>query len=402
MLSRRGFLQGLAIATGAAIGSRIPGASLIGTARAATEPSTLVMVHMFGGYNAIFASADSMVGLFGISAGEVTRVGTSALMVDNTFAPLVTAAATNGAGMASIGVRHGLSSHGAANMHMWSDAAGANAGLVLANAMGGDGTIKAAIAGANPIRLFPKGAVSGVAFEGITDLQATSDAFGGASTDPRVPARAIETAGVDAARAMSANALAGSPSSLATLGTGYDAAVATLKKPITLPKIADLKTAYGLGASNAVGVGFGSRLAAAELMVHAGSNVVMVADGVGPGDFWDFHNDPQGISTRNRMTAKLPPLVTFVKRMVAKPGRNVVVCIIAEFARRPDSSHDTVLSATVIGKHVKNGTTGKVDKSVGLPAGTPAGPGLWSYLAAVTKTPGNPFGPTEHASLVAP
>jgi hypothetical protein len=397
MFSRRSFLKGLTAAAGAAIGARIPGASLIGTAHAATEPTSLVMVHMFGGYNAFFSSADSMVGLFGISAGEFTKVG-NGLFVDNTFAPLVTA--LGGAGMATIGVRHGLSSHGAANMHMWS-AGKDNAGLVLANAMGGDGTIKAAIAGSNPIRLFPGGAVNGVAYQRITDLQATIDAFGGGATDPRIPSRTIAIAGVDGARIQSDNALAGSPSSLASMDNGYDAAVATLKKPIVLPTLAALKTAYGIGGA-AVTEGFASRMAAAELMVHAGSNVVMVADGVGPGDFWDFHNDPQGISTRNRMRTKLPALETFVKRMVAKPGRNVVVCIVAEFARRPDSSHDTVLSATVMGKYVKTGTTGKVDKQVQLPTGTPAGPGLWSYLSAVTKTAGSAFGKTEHANLVLP
>lgn len=395
--SRRGFLKALGVGAGMAIGSRLPGASLLGTARAATTPSTLVVIHMYGGYNAMFASADSMVGLFGISAGEFTKVG-NGLFVDNAYAPLVTAMPA-GVGMAAIGVRHGLSSHGAANMHMWSAADGRNAAHLLASAMGGDGTIKAAIAGDNPIRLFPTAPVNGVAFQGIHDLQATIDAFGGGASSARSPSRGIQLAGVDAARAMSGNVLGASPTSLETLDDGFTSAVATLKAPITLPTLAALKTAYGITGS-AVTTNFATRMAAAELMCHAGSNVVMVADGVGQGDFWDFHNDPQGISTRNRMAAKLPPIVTFVKRMVGKATRNVTVAIVAEFARKPDSSHDTVLTATVLGSNVKTGTTGRVTKDVSLPAGTPAGPGLWSYLAAVTKAPGNPFGPTEHASLV--
>jgi hypothetical protein len=87
--------------------------------------------------------------------------------------------------------------------------------------------------------------------------------------------------------------------------------------------------------------------------------------------------------------------------MVEDPTRNVVVVLMGEFARSvPNSGHQPNLSATVIGKYVKQGTTGKVTSSVALPAGTPSTDGLWSYLSAVAKTPTKLFGNNQHPTLV--
>jgi hypothetical protein len=92
------------------------------------------------------------------------------------------------------------------------------------------------------------------------------------------------------------------------------------------------------------------------------------------------------------------PLKTFLTRMIDnQPARNVVVCFFGEFARDlPNSGHQPNLSATVIGKYVKPGTTGRTDANVGLKAGTPGIGGLWAYLAAVTKTGATPFGANPH------
>src|SRR5690349_7081741 len=70
--SRRGFLGGLAGVAGAAIGTRIAGRSWMGEALAAptSEPTSLVMVQLGGGYNSIFGSADSLVGKFGVAGAN--------------------------------------------------------------------------------------------------------------------------------------------------------------------------------------------------------------------------------------------------------------------------------------------------------------------------------------------
>ncbi|MFZ5470843.1 MAG: hypothetical protein ACOZIN_15565, partial [Myxococcota bacterium] len=97
----------------------------------------------------------------------------------------------------------------------------------------------------------------------------------------------------------------------------------------------------------------------------------------------------------------LPSLRTFINRMVADPNRNVVVAILGDFARSlPGSDHASSLSATVIGKYVRVGTTGRVAANVTLPTGSPAVAPFWAYLGKVLKTPTEPFGANPHALVL--
>src|SRR5262245_6848089 len=109
--SRRGFLKGLAAVTGAAMGSRIPGASWIPEAQAAGEPASVLIIHFIGGFNSIFASAQQLQGNFGVTANNFTPLG-GGLTIDNsmasTFSPFVKQH------VAAVGVKHNLSAHDAA------------------------------------------------------------------------------------------------------------------------------------------------------------------------------------------------------------------------------------------------------------------------------------------------
>lgn len=138
-------------------------------------------------------------------------------------------------------------------------------------------------------------------------------------------------------------------------------------------------------------------MAAAELMITSGTNVALAMDGG-----WDTHGDRSGSTVRTMMTQRiLPGLRTFISRMVNAPNRNVVVAIMGDFARSlPGSDHASALSATVIGKYVRVGTTGRMNDRVQLPAGAPSAPGLWSFLAKVLQAPAQPFGANPHQSLV--
>lgn len=390
--SRRGFLKGLAAVGGAAVGARIPGASWIGEAQAATEPTSVLFLHFIGGYNAIFASAQQLQGSFGVTAGNYTALG-GGLSVDNTFANSMSAFVKNH--MAGVGVRHGISSHPGAQSALWTQGGG-NAGLVLANSIGGKASIKAAVVGGGLDADMPKGAVGGTSFQSITDMQKTIDALGGGAPDPRVPDRGIAASGMTNADKMSANAIAGSPASLDSLANGYKAAIDTLKQPVQQFDFAELKTAYKLGNGTAVR-SFASKLAAAELMIRSGTNVVTLLDGG-----WDTHGDDNGSVVRNKMTSYvLAPLNTFFTRMVQDPNRNVIVVMMGDFSRSlPGSNHQPNLTATVIGKYVKQGSTGRVNADVALPATAPGIQGLWSYVSAVAKTADKPFGNNQHPSLV--
>lgn len=390
--SRRGFLKGVAAAAGSAIGTRLGGASLLGRALAATEPTSVLVVHFAGGYNAIFASAQPLQGSFGVTAGNFTPLG-GGLSVDNTFANSMSAFTKSH--MAAIGVRHGITSHPGSHRALWSQG-NQNAGLLLANAIGGSASIKAAVVGGDLIDGAPRGAVGGTSFQSITDLKTTIEALGGGAPDPRVPDRSIALAGVEAGEAMSQNQLASSPQSLDSMKNGFAAAVATLRQPVRTFDLPGLRAAYGIGNNNNVRT-FASKLAAAELMMRAGTNVVSVFD---PG--WDTHGDNNGTVVRNRMNnSVLDPLNTFLARMVQDPTRNVVVCLMGDFSRSlPGSDHQPNLTATVIGKYVKVGSTGRVNADVALAPGTPSVAGLWAYLAAAAKTTTAPFGADPHKLIV--
>ena len=95
-------------------------------------------------------------------------------------------------------------------------------------------------------------------------------------------------------------------------------------------------------------------------------------------------------------------LKVFTDRTLAMTDRNVVTVIMGDFSRSlPGSDHQANLTATVIGKYVKLGTTGRVNAAVGLPSGSPGINGFWAYLAAVLGASGQPFGTNPHNLVLA-
>ena len=114
-LSRRGFLKGAAVASGAAVGSRIISPFERDARAADPERAAVVVLHLNGGFNSLFNSADSFLaaGTFGVTANRVMMLGgDGGLAVDaQTLGTLPTFARTH---MATIGVRHGISDHGVA------------------------------------------------------------------------------------------------------------------------------------------------------------------------------------------------------------------------------------------------------------------------------------------------
>jgi hypothetical protein len=183
---------------------------------------------------------------------------------------------------------------------------------------------------------------------------------------------------------------------LTSMRDGMIAGVDTLTKPVQQFNYIAMATAYGMATTATAVNNFTSKIACAELMITAGANVVVAVDGG-----WDSHGDTQANNVRNMMNTRiLPPLKVFINRMMNVADRNVTVLIMGDFARSlPGSDHASAMSATVIGKYVKVGTTGKMAANVQLPAGTPSVPGLWSYLSTVLKVPGVPFGANAHPTI---
>jgi hypothetical protein len=398
-MTRRGFLKGLGIGAGAAMGTRFAGglSGFIGDAQAATNGAAVVVVHLNGGFNSLFVSPDSFApaGTFGVRAGNYTLLG-NGVAIDNTWNSALSTYAKQH--LAVLGVRHGISSHEAAQRADWSFN-GTNAALVLANAIGGTASIKAAVVGTDLDSDLPNAPVNGIGFQRINDLRSTIDALGLAASDPRKPDRAIALPIMTQAQSMASADLAANPKSLSSVDLGYKAAVDTLSKTTGAINLTQIQTAYGLGTTTTVS-SFRSKLAAAEVMVRAGTNVVAMFDGG-----WDTHGDVDGVSVRNKMTTYvMSPIATFINRMIdpaQNAAQNVNLIIIGDFARSlPGSDHQPNLSVAVFGKNVVRGTTGRVGANVSLPSGTPGVTGMWSYLAAASKVATNPFGANPHGLVL--
>jgi hypothetical protein len=200
---------------------------------------------------------------------------------------------------------------------------------------------------------------------------------------------------------MSKKRLLRSPHSLASVQNGFTTGVQTLQHGALALDYMGLCTAYGV-APGVTGVNdFTTQMMAADLMVQAGANVVCAIDAQGG---WDSHGDTDGSMVRSIMANRiLPGLNAFLSRNVKEGGPNVTVAIFGDFARSlPGSDHQPNLTATVIGKNVVGGTTGRVDGNVSLAPGSPGIPEFWAYLSAVSRCPTAPFGANPHTSITSP
>jgi hypothetical protein len=397
-VSRRGFLHALGIGGGALIGTRLAGSSLVGLAQAATpEPTTVVVIYLTGGINAIFTGADAFTNTaFGVTAGNSTVLG-GGLVIDTTLANAIPVGIRTK--VASVGIRHGITDHGNAERSLFMSG-NQSAPLMLANAMGGQGAIKAAVVGGNSLPNNERPApVNGVSLQPINDMRATIEAIAGAANAPNLADRPGMAKGLTASRLMSKPAVTKHPVSLASVDQGFASAIATVQKPVQVFNAAEFNTAYALNGATNVN-NFSGQMAAAELMVRSGANFVVASDGFN----WDSHGDVNGNNVRNMMTQRIAPsLRTFLTRMVqdAAAERNVIVAITGDFHRSlPGSDHQGNLAALVIGKTFKNATTGKTDARVAQPPNTPSIPGLWQLLTAAAKSDTSPFtGANPHAVL---
>ena len=395
--SRRGFLKGAAIAAGMFGVSRLPGGRLVRRAEAAPgdEAPALFILNLIGGYNALFPSADSFVGsgAFGVTATNIRRIGTSDVYVDRNTLGTLSASTLNK--MASIGIRHGISAHPAAREALLFD--GNTSRLVrLSASLGGEAAVRCVTIG----NLMPVGvhrAIGDVSLQQVRDLSTTIAVLGGA-TNANAPARALAADGISAAEAMSKAALDKNPKSAASLIDGYPASSAQLREATLALDYAEMAAAYGVQAGTGGSLPTDVRntrmqIMGAELMIRAGANVVIANNGG-----WDSHGDRNGNEVRTKLVndGTMAALRTFTDRTLAMPNRNVVTVIMGDFSRSlPGSDHQANLTATVIGKYVRLGTTGRVNANVALPQGTPGIQGFWAYLSAVLG-PERPFGANPH------
>lgn len=399
-LGRRSLLQAMGVGAGAMVGTRLAGRSLIGSAHAqAAEKSAVLVVHTSGGYNALFPSAGSFLsdGTFGVNNGNIQDLG-NGLVVDRLLAGTdggqLLPNAIMSKNMASVGLFHRSSDHGTAQS-LGLSKPNMNYLLQLAASMGGPGTILAARVGRQglPGNNVPQ-QTAGLSFQPILDMTTTISALaGGDGVDRNVAKNMLQQA-----QAMSANRTAASPNSLTTVNDGYTTILKTLseKSPV------DFRAIPGAYGANTQVNDFRSQMAAAELMIRAGTNVVFARN-----DGWDSHGDRDGNNVRGRMQRDiLPSLGTFIRRMndpAMSPNMNVIVVILGDFSRSlPGSDHANGTVCTVVGKYIKTGSSfGTVNNRVQFDPNAPGGEGFWSLVARAAKVSTNPFGANPHTSVLA-
>jgi hypothetical protein len=357
------------------------------------KPSAVVVIFLQGGYNALFGSADSFANRsFGVNNTNMLALS-NGLVVDSTFNTLGAYAKAN---LATAGIAHGIPIHPQAQAAQFTVGA-QNPVISLAAALGGSGSIKCVNVGQEEIP-GPRNSVNGVSLQKIVNMQTTIDTLGGGAPDPTMPDRAIAAQGIAASHSSSKTEIEGNSNSLSSAVSAYDVAIKTLSKPSQPFNPQTLQMAYGLNGTAITN--FNSRIAAAELMIRAGANVVSIVN-VG----WDTHGDTTGARVRTKFSNEiLPGLKTFTDRMLTEQSEyNVTVLILGDFARSlPGSDHATVTVATVMGHNVKQGTTGKVDANVGFLGPTPTVGGFWGFVAAIAGAPKatvDTFGGNQHQSI---
>jgi hypothetical protein len=187
---------------------------------------------------------------------------------------------------------------------------------------------------------------------------------------------------------------------------------ATLERVLDLERVAgrleaaqrdEVSAAYGMPGDRTVIADQRSTFAAVEMLVHSGASVVFTQPAYTgrPDRQFDTHGDDAGVESRAVMAPITPSLATFLDRMLALPGRNVVTLLVGEFSRTiPKSDHEPGGTATVIGKHVRTGTAGPQRPDGSPPLDAPPPEALWAYTAAALRLPGAPFGRNPNPELI--
>jgi uncharacterized protein (DUF1501 family) len=374
-------------------------------AQPAAEKATVVIIFLQGGYNAVFGGADAYVPTngFGATADNVLDVGNGLVVDRSTLGALPEAVRAH---MATVGIYHGMTGHDAAQPAMFTGKT--SYPLALARAFDSGAPLTCVSLAKSP----PGGhtALGKVALTVVGDVAVPIQLISGEAGSDE-PSRENMLRGVLAARALSTKTVQRNPHTLQRLAEGYDALGNALAQPVRPLDWASISAAYGIAGGATQVKTLQEQFAAAELMVDAGVDVVLLPHSVGGGDCnplgWDTHNDGDASCNRALFQKYLGPMLpTFLTRMLDKPGRNVVTVVMGEFARTvPSAGHAPFNTPTVFGKYLRAGTTGRPVAlgrgQIGLPPETPGIQQFWSFLAAAARAPTNPFGANPHGALLA-
>ncbi|MFC4763482.1 hypothetical protein [Dyella koreensis] len=345
IITRRTVLKaGVALAGALALGDL----GLQAKSRAGERP-TLVVFWLNGGPAGLFNSADSFLanGAFGVTPNNVRALG-NGLYVDAGSMGMLPSPAL--AHMAAIPFRHGLYSHNDSRAAVLQTGSRSQL-LRMAAAMPDSATPCAIVNNLGlPVGVSANPAAEGsIAFERIEKL---NDA----------------------------------------------------RRSFPMPEFDAIRHVYGVPAGSIAINDQRSTFASVEALIHAGTGVIFAQPAyTGRQDRqFDTHKDDVGKAAREIMAPVTPSLVTFLSRVMAMPGRNVVTLLTGEFSRTlPGSDHAKGGTATVIGKYVKTGSAGRQQPDGSPPEDAATPDGLWAYVAAALRLGERaPFGANPHPELL--
>ncbi len=165
----------------------------------------------------------------------------------------------------------------------------------------------------------------------------------------------------------------------------------------------DVRRAYGVSEDATAVRDQRATFAAVEMLVRAGASVVFAQPAyTGRADRqFDTHEDDAGVEARAIMAPVTPSLATFLDRVLALPGRNVVTLLVGEFSRTvPKSDHEPGGTATVIGRYVKTGTAGPQRPDGSPPSDAPPPEALWACACSALRLGSTPFGRNPNPELI--
>jgi len=394
--------------------SGLLGASMLGGFPASilaqsVKKSKVLIIGLPGGMSPFLGNAASFVGT-GWGNRAVTTQG-EVSWDTQVFGPLMTVAAP------FFGIAGGLGSgshDGAKNFWYENNDINKAFPVTLANAMGGMASLK--IAGVGPDRIPEQ------RFEQITNISTFLQLLGSSTqttttpgTAPVQPNYRLEADLLKQSMDMGGLALKNSPRSLnsAMLGsTGiFDMAMklAANPPPPTVPGTTTTNTVavnpaaimsdYGISSPIITG-SMSSKLAAAEILLRSGLNVVSVVDEGGTSK-WDTHDDNDGSRGRALYQAIVPALTTFCRRMLGTVDMNVTIILISEHSRITEkSNHGPHTAVPIFSDSLMAGRSTGICNSAGFLANPQPEQTVRALVADLARISVNPFGVNTHARLL--